>query len=66
MNEQLIIATVLILTIVLSIGVMQISEFSVVVAEENGNLTDKGNMTDDTVSNMTEELSMQGEILHDR
>ncbi|MFB5600990.1 MAG: hypothetical protein ACE5SW_12290 [Nitrososphaeraceae archaeon] len=66
MNNQLILATVVIVTVVLSFGVFQMSGVSIIVAQEN---EENGNMTDNTETNMTEmteELSIQGEILHNR
>jgi len=62
MNKKLFILAFLIVSIASSFGIVQTSPLSVAMAASDEN----NNMTDNKVSNMTDQLSMQGEILHDR
>ena len=62
MNKKLFILAFLIASIASSFGIVQASPLSVAMAASDEN----NNMTDNKVSNMTDQLSMQGEILHDR
>lgn len=62
MNKKLFILAFLIASIASSFGIVQTSPLSVAMAASDEN----NNMTDNKVSNMTDQLSMQGEILHDR
>lgn len=62
MNKKLFILAFLIASIASSFGIVQTSPSSVVMAQSEQN----NNMTDNKVSNMTDQLSMEGEILHDR
>ncbi len=62
MNKKLFILAFLIASIAFSFGIVQTSPLSVAMAQSDEN----NNMTDNKVSNMTDQLEMQGEILHDR
>ncbi|MGB9167357.1 MAG: hypothetical protein WCB31_00350 [Nitrososphaeraceae archaeon] len=62
MNKKLFILAFLIASIASSFGIVQTSPSSVAMAQSEQN----NNMTDNRVSNMTDQLSMEGEILHDR
>jgi hypothetical protein len=62
MNKNLFILAFLIASIASSFGIVQTSPSSVAMAQSDQN----NNMTDNKVSNMTDQLSMEGEILHDR
>ena len=62
MNKKLFILALLIGSIASSFGIVQTAPLSVAIAQSDEN----NNMTDNKVSNMTDQLSMQGEILHDR
>ncbi|HLN34521.1 MAG TPA: hypothetical protein VK250_04495 [Nitrososphaeraceae archaeon] len=62
MNKKLFILAFLIASIASSFGIEQTSPLSVAMAASDEN----NNMTENKVSNMTDQLSMQGEILHDR
>jgi len=62
MNKKLFILAFLIASIASSFGIVQTSPSSVAMAQTDQN----NNMTDNKVSNMTDQLSMEGEILHDR
>ncbi|HJS63955.1 MAG: hypothetical protein ACM31H_01140 [Nitrososphaerales archaeon] len=62
MNKKLFILAFLIASIASSFGIVQTSPSSVAMAQSDQN----NNMTDNKVSNMTDQLSMEGEILHDR
>ena len=62
MNKKLFILALLIASIASSFGIVQTAPLSVAIAQSDEN----NNMTDNKVSNMTDQLSMQGEILHDR
>jgi len=62
MNKKLFILAFLIASIASSFGIVQTSPLSVAMAASDEN----NNMTDNKVSNTTDQLSMQGEILHDR
>ena len=62
MNKKLFILAFLIASIASSFGIVQTSPLSVAMAQSDEN----NNMTDNKVSNMTDQLSMEGEILHGR
>jgi hypothetical protein len=62
MNKKLFILAFLIASIASSFGIVQTSPSSVAMAQPDQN----NNMTDNKLSNMTDQLSMEGEILHDR
>ena len=62
MNKKLFILALLIGSIASSFGIVQTAPLSVAIAQSDEN----NNMTDNKASNMTDQLSMQGEILHDR
>jgi hypothetical protein len=62
MNKKLFILAFLIASIASSFGIVQTSPSFVAMAQSDEN----NNMTDNKVSNMTDQLSMEGEILHDR
>lgn len=62
MNKKLFILAFLIASVASSFGIVQTSPSSVAMAQTDQN----NNMTDNKVSNMTDQLSMEGEILHDR
>lgn len=62
MNKKLFILAFLITSVASSFGIVQTSPLSVAMAQSDEN----NNLTDNKVSNMTDQLSMQGEILHDR
>jgi hypothetical protein len=62
MNKKLFILALLIVSIASSFGIVQTSPLFVAMAQSD----EKDNMTDNQVSNMTDQLSMEGEILHGR
>lgn len=62
MTKKIFILAFLIASIASSFGIVQTSPSSVAMAQTDQN----NNMTDNKVSNMTDQLSMEGEILHDR
>ena len=62
MNKNLFILTLLVVSIASSFGIALTSTLFIAVAQSEG----QNNMTDNQMSNMSEQLSMQGEILHDR
>jgi hypothetical protein len=62
MNKKLFILAFLIASIASSFGIVQTSPLSVAMAQSDEN----NNMTDNKVSNMTDQLLMEGEILHGR
>lgn len=62
MNKKLFILAFLIASIASSFGIVQTSPLFVAMAQSD----EKDNMTDNQVSNMTDQLSMEGEILHGR
>lgn len=62
MTKKIFILAFLIASIASSFGIVQTSPSSVAMAQTDQN----NNMTDNKASNMTDQLSMEGEILHDR
>lgn len=62
MNKKLFILAFLIASVASSFGIVQTSPLSLAMAQSDEN----NNMTDNKVSNMTDQLSMQGEILRNR
>jgi hypothetical protein len=62
MNKKLFILAFIIASVASSFGIVQTSPLFVATAQSD----EKDNMTNNQVSNMTDELSMEGEILHGR